>query len=416
MIARAYVCNLFEGHRSVDDGAAVKPDSFERRFGFPRSAVTLANWRRHPFSRWSFQHVRELAPTAVMNRRRADAPAAPEAGALWREPLDPDGESGGDPVALGAFLDATATDILLVLKHGRPVAEWIAPHAERAEPHLLFSVSKSLTALVAGALAAQGLCDLEAPVAHYLPEVAGSAYADATLRHLLDMRTSLGFDELYGDEAGWGARYCRAVLWDPQGAHPPESHLSLLLSIAKGRSGHGGPFRYRSANSDMLGAALARAGAKPFAALAAEHLWEPLGARSEASVTVDREGTAQTAGGMSAAAHDLAAAGELMRRGGALGNRRVLPESFVRDTIEAGDRDAWNAGDFAAVFPGARYRNKWYALPRGAFFACGIHGQWLFVDPRRAVTIVKLSSQAEAKSDALDRRTLKVLETLAERV
>lgn len=384
------------------------PDEFERRFGFPRSAVTLANWRKAPFSRWSFQHVRELAPTAAMSRRKADPPPAPEAGALWRERFEHDGES----VALGAFLEAAATDIVLVLKHGKPVAEWTAPHAERAAPHLLFSVSKSLAALVAGALAAKGLCDLEAPVTRYVPEAAGSAHGDATLRHLLDMRASLRIEELYGDEAGWGARYCRAVLWDPQGPHAPESHLSLLLGLAKGAEAHGGPFRYRSANSDMLGVALARAGGRPFATLAREHLWEPLGAAGEAYVTVDREGTAQTAGGMAATAHDLAAVGELMRQGGA----GILPEAFVRDTLKGGDRAAWDAGDFAALFPGARYRNKWYALPGGAFFASGIHGQWLFVDPARAVTAVKLSSQAEAKSDLLDRRTLGFLEALAGRV
>ena len=35
--------------------------------GFPPSAelqVTLANWRKPPFNKWSFQHVREIIPTA----------------------------------------------------------------------------------------------------------------------------------------------------------------------------------------------------------------------------------------------------------------------------------------------------------------------------------------------------------------
>jgi len=42
--------------------------------GFPpprESQVTLANWRTAPFNRWSFQHVREIAPSA-------DIPHAPE--------------------------------------------------------------------------------------------------------------------------------------------------------------------------------------------------------------------------------------------------------------------------------------------------------------------------------------------------
>jgi hypothetical protein len=36
--------------------------------------VTLANWRQHPFSRWAFQHVRELLPTANIARSRQPAP------------------------------------------------------------------------------------------------------------------------------------------------------------------------------------------------------------------------------------------------------------------------------------------------------------------------------------------------------
>ena len=40
---------------------------------FSRSDITLANWRQHPFSQWSFQNVGELVPTAEITaaeRRR----------------------------------------------------------------------------------------------------------------------------------------------------------------------------------------------------------------------------------------------------------------------------------------------------------------------------------------------------------
>jgi len=45
----------------------------------PESRVTLENWRRSPFNRWSFQHVRELVPSA-------DIPNDPAAG--WPLPSD----------------------------------------------------------------------------------------------------------------------------------------------------------------------------------------------------------------------------------------------------------------------------------------------------------------------------------------
>ena len=54
-------------------------------------------------------------------------------------------------------------------------------------------MSKSLTALVAGILADRGVLDPDAPVTGYLPEAAGSAYGDATVRYVLDMAVSIRF-------------------------------------------------------------------------------------------------------------------------------------------------------------------------------------------------------------------------------
>jgi CubicO group peptidase (beta-lactamase class C family) len=52
----------------------------------------------------------------------------------------------------------------------------------------------------------------------------------------------------------------------------------------------------------------------------------------------------------------------------------------------------------AAYFPGLpiRYRSQWYMVEGEAplYFAYGIHGQFLFVDPRNSLVIAKLSSQA----------------------
>ena len=35
---------------------------------FTRRDITLANWRQHPFSRWAFQNVRQILPTAEVWR------------------------------------------------------------------------------------------------------------------------------------------------------------------------------------------------------------------------------------------------------------------------------------------------------------------------------------------------------------
>jgi CubicO group peptidase (beta-lactamase class C family) len=99
---------------------------------------------------------------------------------------------------------------------------------------------------------------------------------------------------------------------------------------------------------------------------------------------------------------DLARVGEMMRQGGMVDGRRVVAESWVRDTVGAGSAEAWQRGDMVHLFPKGRYRNKWYQVGDGAFCGIGIHGQWLYVDPKTETVIVKMSSQPEPVDDPTD--------------
>ncbi|SIT57024.1 6-aminohexanoate-dimer hydrolase [Mesorhizobium prunaredense] len=374
--------------------------AFEIRHGFARNKVLLGNWRESPFSRWSFQNVGELVPSA----RVAAASSGSEVPAQ-----DLDGLLGekvalaGGAETVAAFLTRSDTDALTIMKAGNIVGDWFAPHMAFGARHIIFSISKSLTAILAGILEGEGIFDPQAPVTRYLPEAAGSAYGDASVRHVLDMSVSLDFEEAYLDPESAFARYRRATLWNPGGG--AESLADFILSLQRLGEPHGRTFRYRSPNSDLLGILLERASGQRFAESMHEKLWLPLGAMSEASVTVDMAGTARTAGGISVTPRDLARVGEMMRQGGTANGRRIVPEAWVRDTVSTGgDTDAWQRGMMAFLFPQGRYRNKWYqtGAASGAFCGIGIHGQWLYVDPKAEVVIAKMSSQPEPVDEPLD--------------
>ena len=88
------------------DGAPPAPDAL----------VTLANWQDPPFNRWGFQHVRELIPTARIERAatpaaRCRVPSATSPAVAF--------ESEGRTWTLGEALDATYTDGFLVLQRRR---------------------------------------------------------------------------------------------------------------------------------------------------------------------------------------------------------------------------------------------------------------------------------------------------------
>ncbi len=95
----------------------------------------------------------------------------------------------------------------------------------------------------------------------------------------------------------------------------------------------------------------------------------------------------------------------MVRRDGEANGRQIVPAAWIADLRHNGDPAAWARGSMSGLFPNGRYRSKWYASGNasGAFCGIGIHGQWLYVDPRAEVVIAKLSCQPLPVDDPLDR-------------
>jgi hypothetical protein len=257
-------------------------------------------------------------------------------------------------------------------------------------------VSKSLLGLLAGVLAARGELDLERQVDSYLPALRDTAYKGASVRQLLDMRAGVAFDEDYLATSGPMVAYRKSTGWNPlEPGEAPGDLKSFLKSLTRKDREHGGAFRYTSPSSDLLGLVIERATGRRYADLMSELVWRPLGAERSAYITVDRLGAPRCAGGMCTTLRDLARVGQMMVEGGS----GIVPREWIDDLERGGERAAWDAGNFAAYFPGLplRYRAKWYALDGEPpmLFAWGIHGQHIFVDRKRAIAIAKFSSQAQ---------------------
>ena len=390
-------------------------DRFSETYGFARRDVTLASWRLSPFTRFSFQHVAELVPSARVEAAREEAEEPVESVAFLASPVDVAGETA---TSVQAYLEDTFTDSFVLMKEGRIVAEYYAPWSSPNALHLVFSISKSLTAVLLGILEGQGLFDPALPVSHYIPEAKDSAYGDCSCRNVLDMRVSLDFEEAYLDPNGSFARYRRAMLWNPpEPGATVEPLLDFLCSLKKKPGeAHGGPFYYVSPNADVLGLLVERASGRRYAEVMSELLWQPLGAKNHAMITVDSVGTPRSAGGVSVTARDLARVGELVRTGGRIGDVQVLPQAWIADMFGNGDPEAWKPNGDALITKG-RYRSQWYQFgePEGAFCAIGIHGQWLYVDRPSGTVLVKQSSQPNPLDEGLKARNLAFYRAMAGR-
>ena len=363
--------------------------------GFPPASedqVTLANWRSAPFNRWAFHHVREILPSAPIVRadRHWPLPRAPQR-------LDDITfqDRDGERHALGRALRDTYTDAFIVLKNGRIIDERYYGGMKSHHPHIVMSVSKSLTALLAGILTERGVLIPEVLVSDYIPELAEGAYANATLQHVLDMRGGVDFDEDYTATEGIMIEYRLATGWNPGG---DGDDLRSFITRLGPRGRHGGPFTYVSPNVDLLGWIIERASGVRFADLLSSEIWQPMGAECDAYITLDRLGAVRAAGGMCTTLRDLARVGQMMLERGLAAGRQVLPAEWVHDTVTGGDHESWRRGGFAYLMPEGRYRNLWYQTgdDLGAFLALGIHGQFLYVAPAADVVIARFASYPEA--------------------
>ncbi|QIE55284.1 serine hydrolase [Pikeienuella piscinae] len=376
--------------------------------GFPPAEsdrATLANWRSAPWSSWAFHHVREIVPTAEIANDPSD---------IWELP---EGRVDLSGVDLDAAMAETSTDAVVIVHEGRLVHEVYRNGMEPTDPHIIFSVSKSLLGLVAGTLVDRGELKEDDLVTTHVPELGGTAFEGATIRQLLDMRVGVLFDEDYLATEGPIIDYRFAANWNPVPAGLEAGDLRSFMSKLTERDGpHGGRFHYVSPNTDLLAWIFERASGVRYADLVSERLWRPLGAERAGYITLDRIGGARAAGGVCVTARDLARVGMMLADNGSRDGRRVIPASWIEDIEKAGDPAAWNEGDFKDDFAGRamHYRSKWYVQrrPEPLVHGLGIHGQYVFFDRASRLSIAWMSSRHEPIEKTTTERVLAAVEAI----
>ena len=371
---------------------------------FPeQSRVTLANWQDPPFNRWAFQHIRELIPTARIGRAPGAAWPLPRA---ERDVLSFRFRYAERELSVAELLTETYTDGFLVLHQGQIVAEHYFNGLAPDVPHLLMSVSKSVTSAIAGVLAGRGELAVSARVEEIVPELGGTSFEGATVQDLLDMRAGTRFDENYDNPEGDVRTYERVYLWRPDNAQPRPADALGYFATLQNDGPHGGPFRYRSILTDVLAWVIERAAGARLHQLIASELWQPMGAEFDAEITVDSRGNPMADGGICATLRDVARFGQLYLQGGRAGDRVIVPGAWIDDTIRGAPdgAEAFAGGDNPPGFlPGAHYRNCWWVRDPAVpfFYASGINGQNVFVHVPSQTVVAKLSTWPTALSPAL---------------
>ena len=285
---------------------------------------------------------------------------------------------------LEAFSKESSTQGLLVIHNDSIVYEryWGDFSADRMAT--IFSISKSITSLMCGIAVDDGyIHSIDDPVTDYLPELKKKdpRWQRLTIRHLLDMRSGLDFDDTY--DVNWeGLKNLNAMARLNYG-HDIQKQIQGL----RFRCEPGTKFRYESMTSAILGVVIERASGKRFADYLSERVWKPLGMEHPAVVNIDsrKHDNAHAFGGISTTIHDLAKIGRLYLNGGIWNGKRIVSEEWIRQTA---DCDTSYHG----------YHFNWYninydgyiRLENSGYYALGICEQVLYVNPYKNLIMVRI--------------------------
>jgi len=159
------------------------------------------------------------------------------------------------------------------------------------DTHVTASITKSVVSLLVGHLLLDGSLSRTQTLPYYVPELAGTAFGDASLDHLLHMTTAVRYEGRPFEKEMEARRFFAAVGMMPR----PEDYVGPRnimerLATARAEQPSGRIFRYENGNTEALGEAVRRVAGISSAELASDLLWSRIGATENAHFTLDPSG------------------------------------------------------------------------------------------------------------------------------
>lgn len=294
-------------------------------------------------------------------------------------------KQGVDPVAILNFLSAASQGrheyhSVMILRHGRVVAEgWWHPYRPEA-PQMLYSLSKSFTSTAMGLAVGEGRFSVQDRVVDFFPEQrpkpVSEQLAALRIKHLLSM--SVGHSQ---DSTG--------SLWQQQDW--ARQFLSLPVVHTPGTV-----FLYNSGATYMLSAILQKVTGQTVLDYLQPRLFEPLGIEGASwercPLGVDTGGW-----GLKVTTESLAKFGLLYLQRGQWRGRRLLPETWVQeatsfqiqqpatDLAQAKANSDWHQG----------YGYQFWRSRHDSYRGDGAYGQYVMVLPRQDAVVVVTSESPD---------------------
>lgn len=326
-------------------------------------------------------------------------------GSVWRLPrsdraLDFTYQWQGETRRAAEVLERTYTNALLIIKNGRIVSEIYRNNSNERSQFVGWSMTKSITSVLVGCALADGYIDsLDTPISDYLPELEGGGYDGVSIRHVMQMRSGVEYQERY-DFANPGTAASNHIAALVRNTARFADVAKTLPRINE----PGSTFQYKTIDTAVLGWLIERATGGSVAAYTASCLWEPLGAEADGYYIMDGPpgvGREFSGAGFNATLRDFARFGQMMLEGGVADGRRIVSEDWVRESTQPSGATGAGRGGYGLQW--------WMIGESGAYAAIGLQGQYIYIDPATRTVVVKLSYYPPGDNSA-DGETVAFLE------
>ncbi|GAA1731564.1 hypothetical protein GCM10009809_28790 [Isoptericola hypogeus] len=291
-----------------------------------------------------------------------------------------------DPTAIDAGLATLArrAHALDVAVHtvqatvgGEPVATAACAPLGLDVPQRMYSVSKTVTGLAVGLLAAEGKVSLDDPVVRHFPEMAPvHPWLEATtLRHMLAMRGPHRSTTYEVRDGGWLESYFRV----------PPSHRPGTM------------FTYDTSASYTLAALVERTAGSSLTEYLRPRVFDPLGMSPGLRFLTGPDGFSHGGSGLVCTPRDLLRLAHLLLDDGVAGGERLLPADYLRAATSPQTDTA--TATWGAEFRGA-YGYQLWLPPRGGWLMFGLGGQVVYGHPgHQLAVVVTADAQAAGSGD-----------------
>jgi CubicO group peptidase (beta-lactamase class C family) len=382
MTALIAVASLWPMQTPAQEPTTIPPD--------PVTAMRQ-HWLDDGINSFNFRNSAQIFETRIVAKGKVTWPLLQ--GAKTTMPADYD-----------TWARRTYTNALLVIHDGRIVFEDYRNRTTPEDRFISFSMAKTITALLVGLAVQDGrIASIDDPVSKYVPELKGGGYDGVSIRHVLQMRSGVAYEERYdfGEKPSLAAQiHMNAIIANK------ERFADRATTI--GRTAEpGNRFNYATLDTAVLGWVVERATGEKLARYMSRRLWQPLGAEAHGFWIADGpEGVGRELSGMgyNARLRDFGRLGMMLLNKGKANGRQVVPESWVTQQTTMIPFAA-----SAALGLGKGYGFQTWQLDSepGAYSAVGLAGQFIYVHPASNTVIVKLSHFPNPEPEGIIEETLK---------